>query len=204
VRRLIIFVKAPRLGTVKTRLAGKLGKEGAISAYMKLVEQLVNNLLGLKAVQVRYAPDDGFAEIQSWLQPGWTAALQGEGDLGERLHFAFESAFAEGFTKVVIIGSDCPYVTQGDIEQAWEALEKRDVVLGPAQDGGYWLIGLRKNQPLLFQGIPWSTDQVFAQTLQRAKSQGLSISLLQILEDIDTLEGWERFAAHKSHFTRKR
>jgi rSAM/selenodomain-associated transferase 1 len=198
--RLIIFVKTPRLGTVKTRLAGKLGKQGALSAYKKLVKQLVKNLQGLKEVQLRYAPDDGLTEIESWLQPGWTAAPQGEGDLGERLNLAFESAFSEGFTKVVIIGSDCPYVAQNDIEEAWETLQKKDVVLGPAQDGGYWLIGLRKNQPLLFRGIPWSTDQVLAQTLQRAKSQELSISLLQILEDIDRVEEWDRFEAGKVHF----
>ena len=95
--------------------------------------------------------------------------------------------------RVVIIGSDCPEVTTGDIRAAWRELRTHDVVLGPATDGGYWLIGLRQTRPELFAGIAWSSETVLAETLRRAKSAGLHIQLLRILADVDTAEDWEAY-----------
>jgi rSAM/selenodomain-associated transferase 1 len=193
VRRLIILVKAPRLGKVKTRLARDLGGEGALLAYKQMTGALISNLFTLKEVQILYSPADARAEIHQWLQPGWNASPQAEGDLGERLVAAFENAFSKGCAKVLIIGSDCPYVTREDIDRSWELLESSDLVLGPTLDGGYWLIGLRKSEPDLFRDIPWSTNAVLGETIKRAKAMGLKVSLMRNLEDIDTVKEWERF-----------
>ena len=250
-QRLVISVKAPRAGHVKTRLAQTIGAEAACAAYRRLVELLLKNLAqggaGRAAtgdVELRFTPDDALEEIQPWLREGWRSRPQGDGDLGERLKRACAEHFAEGCERLVIIGSDCPDVTAADIETAWALLalnpltgpsgtlptnrpnlrkvldcasplalweelppEKRqrtgavqdaaapipgDLVLGPATDGGYWLIALRAPQPALFEGIPWSTDKVLAETLARAEKSGLTVSLLRELADVDTAEDWER------------
>jgi len=194
--RLIIFAKAPKAGQVKTRLAKTIGANAATAAYQRLVESLLSNLSAIAGVILRFAPDDCAAEIQAWLRPGWQAQPQGEGDLGCRLQRAFSDHFASGAKRVVIIGSDCPAVQCEDIRQAWKALETHDVALGPASDGGYWLIGLREPRPQLFEGIDWGTDSVLAQTLQRAKAIRLRVELLRILSDVDNEEDWREFLAH--------
>jgi rSAM/selenodomain-associated transferase 1 len=191
--KLIVFVKAPRPGQVKTRIAQAIGPQAACDAYIALVKVLVGNLRALSNVQMRFTPDDALAEISRWLQPAWTSAPQGQGDLGQRLVRAFRDAFAAGAQRVIVIGSDSPDITQHDMEAAWSALESRDVVLGPAEDGGYWLIGLRSEHPTLFEDIPWSSSVVFEQTLARAKCAGLSTYLLRQLPDIDTAEDLHRF-----------
>src|SRR5688500_7260188 len=109
---LIIFVKAPRAGHVKTRLAEAIGAQAACDAYVSLVGILVGNLRTLSNVQIRYAPDDALLEIPQWVQPTWTTAPQGEGDLGERLVAAFGGAFKGGARRVVIIGSDAPDISR--------------------------------------------------------------------------------------------
>ncbi|MBI2925144.1 MAG: TIGR04282 family arsenosugar biosynthesis glycosyltransferase [Verrucomicrobia bacterium] len=196
--QLIIFVKAPRPGAVKTRLAETLGAVAACEAYCRLVESLLSRLASLREVELRFTPDDAGAEIKRWLGPGWTARPQGTGDLGTRLEAAFVEAFARGAERVVIIGSDCPRVTVEDVQAAWRALEEHDVVLGPATDGGYWLIGLRSRQRELFDGIAWSTSRVLAQTLARAQAAGLRVQRLRELSDVDTAEDWRGFLASSS------
>ena len=189
---LIIFVKAPRPGEVKTRIAESIGAQAACDAYLALVEVLIGNLRTLSNVQVRYTPNDALLEIPQWIQPTWTTAPQGAGDLGRRLSSAFDDAFSSGAERVVIIGSDCPDIAQTDIESAWAALENHDVVLGPAEDGGYWLIGLRAPQPVLFNEIAWSSDTVFQTTVARAATNDLSVHVLRKLSDIDTIEDLRR------------
>ena len=185
--KLIIFLRAPRVGEVKTRLASKLSREGACAAYRQLVDTLVRNLRKLSNVELCYAPTDGEKEIAHWLQPGWTSLPQSEGDLGARLN----DAFARG--PALIIGSDCPYITPKDVREADEALQSHDVVIGPATDGGYWLIGLKQPRPELFTNIRWSSDSVLAETLSRVRAAGLKLHLLRILGDVDTAEDWEAF-----------
>jgi hypothetical protein len=189
----IVFVKAPRPGTVKTRLGQTMGPEAACAAYRRLVETLLQALASLPEVELRFAPDDAEKEIRSWLRKGWHARPQGGGDLGQRMQRAFADAFAEGASRVVIVGSDCPEVVAGDIRQAWNELTNYDVVIGPAIDGGYWLIGLAREQPGLFQNIPWSSENVLAETLRRAKDADLRIQLLRILSDVDTEKDWKAF-----------
>jgi len=191
--RLIIFLKAPRLGLVKTRLAKTMGVEAACMAYRQMLTTLVDNVGALSGVELRFAPDDAESEIQPWLRSGWQTRPQGEGNLGQKLCRAFSDAHSAGAKRVVIIGSDCPEVSAADIREAWTALKNHDVVVGPATDGGYWLVGLRQPQPQLFQGIRWSSETVLAETLQRAKSSQLRIELLRILADVDTEKDWREF-----------
>ncbi len=191
--RLLVFLKAPRPGFVKTRLAAQLGPAAALAAYRTLVATLLHRLADLPAAELRFTPDDAAAEISGWLRPGWTAAPQGEGDLGQRLSAAFDAAFASGAERVVIIGSDCPDVSLCDLEFAGSALHHHDVVLGPATDGGYWLIGLRRRAPELFTAMPWSTDRVFAETRARCQRLNLRLQILRELTDIDEPADWEAF-----------
>jgi hypothetical protein len=192
-RWLSIFVKAPRSGAVKTRLAAALGDDGACAAYRVMVATLLTGLKELAPVELRFTPDEALEEIVPWLRPGWSARPQGAGDLGARLAACFDAAFAAGARRVVVIGSDCPTVTPADIEAAWAALNEFDVVLGPAVDGGYWLVGLNAPRAELFQDVPWSTERVLAATLKRAASAGLRVRQLRPLSDIDTLEDWQAF-----------
>ena len=192
--RLIIFVKAPRLGFVKTRLAKHLGNEAALDAYRTVAQLLLSNLKSFSCVELRFSPDEAINEISPWLlHPEWTAQPQGNGDLGQRLTRAFDEAFSSGARSVAIIGSDCPDLLPADIEEAWVALESNDLVLGPAQDGGYWLIALRKAAPMLFEGVAWSSEFVLEQTMAKAAAAGLKVHLLRQLADIDTASDWERF-----------
>ncbi|MEW6157143.1 MAG: TIGR04282 family arsenosugar biosynthesis glycosyltransferase [Verrucomicrobiota bacterium] len=187
---LIVFVKAPRPGLVKTRLARELGFDGAALAYRQLAEKVLSTIGSGMNVELRFSPDDAGIEIRPWLRPGWRATPQGAGDLGERLDRAFADAFAAGAERVLIIGSDCPEMTTADLSEAWMALRTVDLVLGPARDGGYWLIGLRGPQPGLFRNIPWSTDRVLRMTEELAQASGLELHLLRELNDIDSISDW--------------
>lgn len=193
--RLIVFVRAPRAGTVKTRLAEAVGPEAACEAYRRLVQAVLRQVSSLPNVELRYAPDDAAAEIAPWLRAGWVARSQGPGGLGQRLETAFAEAFASGHQRVVVIGSDCPEVTGRDIKAAESFLADHDLVIGPARDGGYWLIGLRAPQPRLFQNISWSTAAVLSETLEIARSANLRVQLLRSLADIDTEKEWREYLA---------
>jgi rSAM/selenodomain-associated transferase 1 len=195
--RLIIFVKAPRAGAVKTRLAEGVGAEAAAAAYRTLVATLVQSLTPISEVELRFAPDEAAGEIESWRRASWRLRPQGHGDLGQRLRSAFDDAFADGVERVVVIGSDCPRVTAGDITDAWAALRQDEVVLGPATDGGYWLIGLRSPQPTLFQNIHWSSAMVLRETQGQAHAANLSVHLLRTLSDVDTEKDWLEYLASR-------
>ena len=196
--KLIIFVKAPRLGNVKTRLAESIGEHAACAAYQTLVARLVKNLDRLPGVELRFSPDDAAEEIRPWLRHDWLLSPQGPGDLGKKLNRAFQESFAAGATRVVLIGSDCPAIVAADIEMAWATLATHDVVLGPAADGGYWLIALRQPQPNLFESIPWSTEKAFETTMARAHEAGLSLHCLRTLSDVDLIEDWANFLSEKN------
>ena len=187
--RIIILVKAPRPGFVKTRLADVIGPKNACDAYCKLVNTLLGNLTDLPRAELRFTPDNAEPEISQWLHEGWTAMPQGGGDLGERM----QRAITEAQCPAILIGADCPDINLKDIATAREALGKNDVVIGPAVDGGYWLIGLQVPCPVLFNGIQWSKDNVLKETLARSEKAGLSVHLLRKLADVDTVEDWVAF-----------
>ena len=193
----IVFVKAPRSGTVKTRLARTIGNQAACDIYRALVASVLRTVSSFPTVQVHFSPDDALSDIAPWLRPGWSAHPQGPGDLGQRMLRAFAHSFDRGVSKVIIIGSDCPEITLRDIDQASDALSSYSLVLGPATDGGYWLIGLTKSEPALFEEITWSSRHVLAQTLARATALGMRVHLLRTLSDIDTAEDWERYQCSK-------
>ena len=188
--RIIVFVKAPRPGFVKTRLAEAIGDEEACEAYRRLTETVLARLTSLPHVEIRFTPDDAKDEIIAWLHKGWVAAPQGEGDLGQRMH----RAFMEADGAAIIIGSDCPYLEPSDIEIATKALQTHDMVFGPAADGGYWLIGLTAPHTALFERIHWGTDTVLAETLANAESINLSSQLLRELIDVDSVNDWKDWA----------
>jgi len=195
--QLVILLKAPRVGWVKTRLAAAIGHPGATAVYRRLAACVFRNLCEWPCVELRHAPDDAGGELRDWQRPGWTLAPQGDGDLGDRLARAFAEHFQAGARKVVILGADCPDVNLADVAAAVEALETADVVLGPALDGGYWLVGLREPQPDLFRDIAWSTGQVRVQTEIRAAQAGLSLARLRTLSDVDTEEDWRLWKARQ-------
>ena len=185
---LLFFVKYPEPGRVKTRLAREVGEEEAARIYRSLVESNLKELRALNGpaqVVIAFDPPEAEEKVRSWL-PGFDAYLpQVEGGLTERLSAGFQTAFNEGAAKVLALGSDTIGLKAGHVTKAFEALERYDVVLGPAKDGGYYLIGLSQPEPALFEKIPWSTSQVLSTTLSRAKERGLSFFLLEELEDLD-------------------
>lgn len=197
--RLIIFARYPEVGKAKTRLIPALGPEGATALYRQLAEY---TLAQVHAFQLRYPVDievrfaGGTQELmQRWLGQDLLHTEQGAGDLGERMARSLQAAFAAGATRSVIIGTDCPQLDAAILQTAFAQLEQHDLVLGPAQDGGYYLIGLRRVVPALFAEIAWSTAAVFAQTVELAEQLGLAIALLPTLSDIDypeDLEVWHQ------------
>jgi uncharacterized protein len=145
------------------------------------------------ALDVRF--DGGNAdEMREWLGDGMAYTPQGKGDLGARMSGAFRDALSRGAGRVVLVGTDCPGLDSSVMRAAFAALRRKDLVLGPATDGGYWLIGLRRPAPALFADISWSTNSVLAQTRDRAQSLGLSVKTLDPLPDVDRPEDlplWE-------------
>lgn len=190
--RLIIFTRYPEPGRTKTRLIPALGAEGAAALHRRLTEQALATARRLAAqhavaLEVRYTGGDA-AAMRQWLGTGLYLCEQGEGDLGSRMREAFHTAFEEGCERVVIIGADCPGLTSDVLSSAFAALHRHDLALGPASDGGYYLIGLRRTVPQLFDGIAWGADSVLWRTLQIARGLGLQFVLLEQLDDIDRPE----------------
>ncbi len=196
--KLIIFCKAPRPGFVKTRLAASVGSEPASRIYMELLQTVLHRVRQVSHIQLCFAPSDACEEVARLrLSPNWELRSQDGGDLGERMFRAFASAFETGSDRVLLIGTDTPELQVSDLQEAFESLRRHDLVLGPAFDGGYWLIGLKVPQPQLFKGIDWSTDRVFAETVRRAQHHGLKTHLLRVLADIDTVEDWQNYQKRK-------
>ncbi len=195
--RLCIFARAPVLGQVKTRLAETIGKQGALQAHERLVSDTLDRLADLPGIQCELwvVGDTDHPVIGHW-RTGRSLTLRKQvgDDLGERMAHAI-SACLEAGCLGLIVGSDCPTITAGYIRQAAAALDTHDLVLGPAEDGGYGLIGLRVPAPELFTGMLWSTAEVFADTVARANCLGLSWTALETLWDVDDERGWQRFLA---------
>ena len=188
-----VFLKEPRPGRVKTRLARAIGKRRAAGLYRAFVVDTLEWFGRTPAGERRlyYAPEGTQPERIARLVPGGITAMtlwpQRGAGLGERLERAFEETFAAGFRAAVVTGTDCPLVGPSTLRQALSALENAEVVLGPARDGGYYLVGLRRFAPEIFRGIPWSTSRVLAATLESIRRAGLTTALLEPLGDVDTL-----------------
>jgi rSAM/selenodomain-associated transferase 1 len=195
---LAVFVKTPDPGRVKTRLAHEIGPEEAAALYHRLGRAVVSQCgADDHHTVVWFAPSEGEAAVRSWLSGLGVAEFvaQRSGGLGARLAGTFARHFREGAGRVVVIGSDCPDVDRVVVQRAFETLERHALVLGPSEDGGFYLIGLTAPAPGLFRRVAWSTPAVLEQTVRNARRLGLEPALLPVLRDIDTIEdalalGW--------------
>jgi rSAM/selenodomain-associated transferase 1 len=188
-KQLLVFARVPALGRVKSRLAAGVGEAAALATYQELLAITHRAITEAKVPATVWLADTvghlpTTEETQPW--PNLAARCQPAGDLGTRMATAFAAAFAAGAGRVAIIGTDCPGLQATHLTQAFALLETHDVVLGPATDGGYYLLGLRQPQPELFQHKAWSTDSVLADTLADARRLGLRVALLPALRDVDT------------------
>jgi len=191
---LIVFVKEPRRGAVKTRLASTLGRDRAAELYRALAEEEVRRTRPGPGDYDRlflFTPAEARPALEQWF-PGETFLPQEGADLGARMANAFAAAFARGARRAAIIGTDVPWVSRELVKEALLALGDHEVVVGPARDGGYYLLALDRPRPLLFEGIPWSTPAVLCATAERVSLLGLRLSVLEPLGDIDTLEDIRR------------
>jgi uncharacterized protein len=196
VTRIQVFARAPRAGETKTRLIPVLGPEGAARLQERLIHRTLQTAQAASpdGVELWCTPDTGHPffigcagryDVHLRVQTG--------DDLGERMHHALDDARRRG-THAVLVGTDCPALTAPHLRQAMAWLEEgADLVLGPAEDGGYVLIGAGRVEPELFRAIPWGTSQVLEETLTRARRLGLHVSCLPVLPDLDRPEDLDRF-----------
>lgn len=191
---IIIFQKNLIFGKVKTRLATSVGNQRALEIYRDLVAFTYRQTIEVKDADIWVFFSEDFEEIGESFQEHITAKMVQDGtDLGARMLNAFDAIFGMGYLKAVLIGTDCPEITPVIIEEAIKSLSRDEVILGPALDGGYYLIGMTKVHPQLFCQMPWSTDKVLPTTLQKLINENLSHYLLPVLSDIDTEEDWLNF-----------
>jgi rSAM/selenodomain-associated transferase 1 len=192
---LVVMARAPRLGTVKTRLAATVGDVAALAAYRILAERTLAaaHASGIP-ITVCVAPGSAIPEMAAWLGPTPAYAAQAEGDLGTRMAEAIAARLGDGSDGVVVIGTDCPDVSAATLRSALDALDNADVVFGPAMDGGYYLVAMRTLARALFQDIPWSSDRTLAESLCRADALALRVALLEPLRDVDTGDDWRWFS----------
>ena len=197
-QRLVVFSRYPEAGTTKTRLIPALGAEGAADLQRGMTRHVLDGARrwadGSNEVEVRFAGGD-HALMARTFGRDMHYVEQGNGTLGERLARAADDAFREGCKQIVIIGCDCPGIDAGLLWQAFARLRTRDLVLGPATDGGYYLIGLRRPAPGVFDGIDWGTGDVLRQTQERVRRTGLTAAWLPMRSDVDEpadLEVWHQ------------
>ncbi len=189
--RVIFFVKIPERGSVKTRLAASLGSNVAVTLYKAFVSDILDMLKkGGYPLSVAFCPGHKREKAEKWLGSDFHLMPQRGESLGERMKNAFDEVFGADTEKSLIIGSDTPDLPCAFMDEAFLALRENDVVIGPSVDGGYYLIGFRKESfcPALFEGISWSTSDVLNQTLSRCADRNLRVHLLPRLRDIDTFD----------------
>ena len=192
-----VFLKEPRPGSVKTRLARSLGPRAAAEIYRRFVEDTLEWLGRFSGARrfLYYTPPGAAAECAR-LSPRVGAPFrlvpQSSGSLGRRLARAFEDLLPDGTHRAVILGTDSPLLDSRLLRAAIRALETADLVLGPARDGGYYLIGLKRPRFELFESIPWSTSSVLRRTLEQAAALDLSTTCLETLSDVDTFADLRR------------
>ncbi len=189
-----MFARAPVPGAVKTRLIPALGATGAAALYAQLLERTLTTTCtaAVAPVDLWCAPDSGDPAFAT-AKVRWGVILhdQTQGDLGERMHQALGAAL-KGGQRAVLVGCDCPALSAADLDAAFAALDDHDVVLGPAEDGGYALIGVRRLSPVLFEGIEWGGDRVLRQTRSRLVALGWRWHELPMLWDVDRPEDLTR------------
>lgn len=181
---LLIFVKNPIKGEVKTRLAADIGEEKAVEIYQQLLDITKRKTLDIQEdIWIMYG--NKMPEMDIWANEKYVRKGQNGKDLGEKMQNAFAEGFAHQYEKIVIIGSDCPEITQEIIENAFKALNDSEIVFGPAKDGGYYLLGMKELHSFLFQNKKWSTETVLQDSLVEIIYQNIDYQLLVALNDVD-------------------
>ncbi len=215
-KRLVIFTRYPEPGSTKTRMIPELGAEGAADLQRRMTNHLVSKvktLIKQRSLPVEIRFEGGNERLmRQWLGASFTYRHQGQGDIGRRMERALADGFQDGYTSIVIIGSDIPDISSAIIHQAFEELEKNNLVLGPAGDGGYYLIGMQKAEevkayPELFRAISWGTNKVLSQTMAAADQLGIGYALLNTLKDVDRpedLKVWNRALRSEPNSTAKK
>lgn len=186
---IFVFVRFPRPGKVKTRLSQSLGEKKTTWFYRLCADTILSEIRNLPENVEKYvfcADKNDEPEISRWVGPGFSIAIQEGEDLGQRLKNAFSSVFNSGMQKVIAVASDVPDLSTDIMNKSLQTLDNNDIVIGPCYDGGYYLLGMKRLQNHLFDGISWSTEHVYRQTIAAAKKHGLTAGQLQPLMDIDT------------------
>lgn len=197
--RLIVFTRYPHPGRVKTRLIPELGAEGAAALQREMIAHVVDAARQVSRqrgarVEIRHAGGEE-SVFREWLGKDLIYREQSAGDLGERMHGALAQALEQGGGRAVLFGTDVPGLSPAILHHALDALKDHDAVIGPASDGGYYLLGLRRDAPRLFHGIEWSTGEVFEKTARIAMELGLSLAKVDELRDVDRPEDLEAWRA---------
>jgi rSAM/selenodomain-associated transferase 1 len=191
----IVFVKNITLGKVKTRLAKTIGNQGAFEVYSELVKVTENATKNLSAdVHIYFS----HAIVESKWQDCYKTIQQGI-NLGDRMKEAFKNGFEQGYERIVLIGSDLPDISDKHIYKGLEKLKNTDVVFGPAEDGGYYLIGLTKLHHFIFENKPWSQSNLLEETLTELETKNIKYTTLDTLNDIDTFEDLKASKFFKSN-----
>ena len=188
-RCLIVFVKSPETGSIKSRLAAAIGEQKARQLYKRFVQDLLDSLdKGNYCLKIFFYPPDQRQVLVQWLGNSRSYEPQIGDDLGERMKNAFEKCFSDGFEAAILIGSDSPDLPAEIVDEGFVSLKGSDVVIGPSLDGGYYLLGFKADTflPAAFTGISWGTDGVIKNTREILENNGLSMTVLPAWRDIDT------------------
>ncbi len=188
---IILFLKYPEAGKVKTRIGAELGDDFTVVLYKKFVSDILKKISSLEPDLIIYfTPMEKQKEIADWLGYSLPVIPQSGNNVGERMRSAFREQFMAGYSRLILIGSDIPHIPSIYLLNALNFLENKIPVIGPASDGGYYLIGFNRNNflPSVFEGINWSTGSVFTETITAFEKYGFKPSVLPVLSDIDTAD----------------
>jgi rSAM/selenodomain-associated transferase 1 len=194
---LVIMAKQPAVGRTKTRLCPPLTPAEAAALYEALLRDTIESVASLEGVRLAIAvtPPEATSSFRHISPPDAILLPVAGVDIGDCLNQVLGRLVADGHSRAIALNSDGPTLPDAHLRQAIDRLDSADVVLGPSEDGGYYLIGLKQRQPELFRGIEWSTERVTAQTLARAEAMGLSVALLSPWYDVDTVADLDRLRA---------
>ena len=196
-KAIIVFARLPINGKVKTRLAKDLGSDFATSFYKVCAEYTFSEILKLEKIDIApflfCSEKAEFEEVRNWSENKFRYFSQQGNDLGERMFNAFKIIFDAGYRNIILVGTDAPDITAELMNDALVLLEKYKCVIGPSNDGGYYLIGFNSTVYNIFNGIEWSTDSVFGETLERLKKSNLSYFVMKKMLDIDKKEGLKKW-----------
>lgn len=187
-----VFFRTPEMGRCKSRLARALGEEKAFDIYKAMLSATFDNLGNLGGIDV-FGFYDGLKPVHLPINPILEFFPQKGETLGDRMYYALKQMLDSRYCKAALVGADIPDLPAQYIQDAFNYLDRNDLVLGPAEDGGYYLIGMKRPLALLFEGMQWGNDQVFGETVHRAVNHNISYALLPQWYDIDDIEGLGRW-----------